>query len=157
MLFDAQSATFVTALGTPLNEQGELLEDSFRRHMDNQLECGIDGFLVLGTMGCMPCLTKSTYLKCVEVACEHVGDGTKIMVGVGGNSIEQTMELIKLIKGLKVDAVVATPPYYFVSSQKDLLYYFSKIAEQSEFALYLYNLPGTTKVMIELDTTIELS
>jgi len=157
MMFSKKGATFVTALGTPLDEQGNLLEQSYRKHINNQLEYGIDGFLVLGTMGCMPCLKQSTYLECAQVACDQAAGKAKVLVGVGDNSIECTMQRINLLKGLKVDAVVATTPYYFVSSQKDLLYYYTKIADQSPWPLYLYDLPQATKVKIELETALKLS
>jgi len=156
-MFSKEQATFVTALGTPLNEQGDLLEESFRKHIDNQLEYGMDGFLVAGTMGCMPCLKRSTYLKSAQVACDQAAGKAKIMVGVGDNSIEKTSQRIDSLKGLKVDVVVATTPYYYVSTQKDLLYYFTKIADKSPFPLYLYDLPQVTKAKIELQTALKLS
>ena len=156
-MFDKDEAIFVTALGTPLDNQSELVEDSFCRHIDNQLEYGVDGFLVLGTMGYMPCVTESAYLKCAQVACEHIAGRAKIMVGVGDNSIERTMHRIGLLKGLEVDAVVSTTPYYFPSKQNDLIHYYTAIADKSPLPLYLYDLPQCTKVKIETDTVLSLS
>ncbi len=156
-MFCKESAVFVTALGTPLDFQANLLEDSFRLHINSQLDNDVDGVLILGTMGCMPCLKPSTYLNCAQVACNEFGGKTKILVGIGDNSIEQTIERIEQLRGLNIDAVVATTPYYFPSSQKDLLYYYTKIADQSPFPLYLYDLPQATKIKIELQTALQLS
>src|SRR3989337_2606951 len=107
MMFGKKGATFVTAPGTPLDEQGDLLAQSYRKHINNQLEYGIDGFLVLGSMGCMPCLKQSTYLECAQVACDQAAGKAKILVGVGDNSIEWTRQRINLLKGLQVEAVAA--------------------------------------------------
>ena len=112
-MFDKKLASFVTALGTPVDEQGDLLEQSFRLHINDQLDQGqVDGFLVLGTMGQMPCLKLSTYQQCAKAACAEVGEQAKILIGVGGNSIEQTMGRIEMLQGLRFDAVVSTTPYY---------------------------------------------
>jgi len=156
-MFTKTGATFITALGTPLDEQGELLEDSFRKHINHQLEHGIDSFLVMGSMGAMVCLKRSAYVDCARAAADEVAGKVKVMVGVGDNSIEQTTERIDLLKGLPIDAVTATTPYYFPSTQSDLVYYFSAIADYSPFPLYLYDLPQITKVKIELETALKLS
>ncbi|MBI2441372.1 MAG: dihydrodipicolinate synthase family protein [Lentisphaerae bacterium] len=156
-MFAKEQAVFITAVGTPLNEDGDLVEESFRRHLSDQLANGIDGLLVMGTMGMMPCLKAATYRQCAQAAVAQVGSRAKVMVGIGDNSIERTMERVELLEGLKIDAVAATTPYYFPSSQHDLLDYFRTIAERSPFPLYLYDLPQLTKVKIELDTVLELS
>ena len=156
-MFNSNGAVFITAVGTPLDDKGKMIEKSFMRHLNDQIKNGIDGFLVMGSMGMMPCLATETYIRCAEVAAGVVNGKAKIMVGVGDNSIERTLERIYSIKHLKIDAVVSTTPYFFTSSQKDLLYYFTEIAEQSPFPVYLYDLPQLTKVKIELETVLKLS
>lgn len=156
-MFQDKTAVFITALGTPLNEQGDLVESSFRRHIHHQLENEMDGLLVLGSMGQMPCVKQSTLVDVARVAADTAGGRTKILVGVGDNSLERTLERIESLKDLDIDAVVATTPYYFVSAQSDLIGYFTRIADRSPVPLYLYDLPQVTKVKIELDTALQLS
>lgn len=156
-MFSRKKIAFITAVGTPVDVEGKLVEKSFRLHLNDQLRHGIDGMLVMGSMGMMPCLLASTYLKCVQTAVAEIGRRARIMVGVGRNSIEQTMEKIESLKNLEIDAVVATTPYYFPSSQEDLIYYFTEVANRSFFPLYLYDLPQITKVKIELETVLKLS
>lgn len=156
-MFVKETATFITAVGTPLDQQNNLVEASFRRHIDHQLENDIDGLLVLGSMGQMACIKHSTYAECARVAVDEVGGRTPIIVGVGDNSVERTIERIDLLKDLNIDGVVVTTPYYFASNQDDLVYYFHAIADMSPFPVYLYDLPLTTKIKIELDTALQLS
>jgi 4-hydroxy-tetrahydrodipicolinate synthase len=157
VLYKKKEVTFITAVGTPLDSEGKLEEESFRLHLNDQIKNGIDSILVMGSMGMMPCLTLPTYLRCDRTAVSEAGRKMKVMVGVGCNSIQQTMERTELLKNLKIDAVVVTTPYYFVCSQKDLIYYFTEIANRSPFPLYLYDLPQITKVKIELETVLRLS
>lgn len=156
-MFNNNKAVFITAVGTPLDNKGRLIEKSFRKHLNNQIENGIDRLFVMGSMGMMPCLSSATYIECAEIAAGEIGKKVKIMIGVGDNSIERTIERIISIRHLKIDAVVVTTPYYFRSYQKDLLFYFTEIAERSPFPVYLYDIPQVTKVKIEMDTVLRLS
>ena len=158
MLFDNDEAVFITAVGTPRDERGDLLEDSFRRHLRDQIDkAHVGGFLVLGSMGAMPSLKLSTCRACAEAAVSETAGRAKIMVGIGDNSVERTLARIDDIKHLELDAVVATTPYYSFSTQADLIYYYTRIADASPWPLYLYDLPQATKVKIELDTVAKLS
>lgn len=156
-MFSNKGAVFITAVGTPLDDKGRLIERSFKRHLRDQCKNGVDGLLIMGTMGMMPCLSSKTYVQSADVAVEEVNGKAKAMVGVGDNSIERTIERIRFIKNLKIDAVVATTPFYFTSSQKDLVFYFTELADKSPFPLYLYDLPQRTKVKIEIETVLKLS
>ena len=42
---------FFTALGTPLDEFGNLEEKSFIKHVEDQVEAGASGILIMGSMG----------------------------------------------------------------------------------------------------------
>lgn len=44
----------------------------------------VDGILVMGTMGMMPSLTASTYLKCVQTAVAGIGLKVKNLVEDSG-------------------------------------------------------------------------
>lgn len=118
--------TLVTAVGTPVDDRGDLVEDSFRRHLVDQVDRGrVDGAFVLGSMGMMQALTPATCRRCVEAAVDEVGDRARIMVGVGDMSIERALERIAQVKDLDIDAVVATAPYFFTGiSQKGLCHCF---------------------------------
>ena len=158
-MFEKNSGlTFVTAVGTPLDDHGDLMEDSFRRHLVDQVDRGhVDGVFVLGSMGMMQALTPATCRRCVEVAVDEVGDRARIMVGVGDISIERTVERVNQIEDLNIDAVVATAPYFFTgTSQKGLAHYFTAVADASPFPLYLYDLPQLARHKIEFDTMRQL-
>ena len=57
---------------------------------------------------------------------------------------------------MKIDGVVATAPYYFTSNQNEIISYFEKIAAKSAFPVYMYDLPGVTKVAISAKTVEHL-
>ena len=42
---------FYTALGTPLTKDGKILEDALIKHIDQQIDAGTSGLLLMGSMG----------------------------------------------------------------------------------------------------------
>ena len=42
---------FYTALGTPLDKDGNLVKESLTKHIKQQMEAGASGLLLMGSMG----------------------------------------------------------------------------------------------------------
>jgi dihydrodipicolinate synthase/N-acetylneuraminate lyase len=57
---------FYPALGTPKDENGNVLEESYRKQIELMIEAGASGALCMGSMGTEVIFTLSQYK---EVAC----------------------------------------------------------------------------------------
>ncbi len=73
------------------------------------------------------------------------------------NSVYRVKERIDSLKGIDYDGLVLTTPFYHMDSFKDLVNYFTEIADYSDKPLYLYDLPGVTKQKITLPLVKELA
>jgi Dihydrodipicolinate synthase/N-acetylneuraminate lyase len=147
---------FYTALGTPLDKFGNLLENSFRKQVADQVEAGVAGLLVMGSMGMEPCIKQMEYAKIATTAVETVAGACPIFIGVMDNSFYRVMERIESLKGLGIDGVVATAPFYFAATDEEIMKFFEKIAAASPFPLYIYDLPTVTKTKISVRTIEKL-
>jgi len=143
---------FYTALGTPVDAHGNLMEASMKKHVIDQIEYNAAGLLVMGSMGLEPYIKQSEYAKVAKVAVEAAKGKCSVFVGAMDNSVARVEERIKSLEGLKIDGVVLTTPFYMACTQEELKSYFTKIASISPFPVYLYDLPVTTKVKISTDT-----
>ncbi|NSW90842.1 MAG: dihydrodipicolinate synthase family protein [Firmicutes bacterium] len=143
---------FYTALGTPVDLYGNLVQSSMEKHVKDQVEYNASGLLVMGSMGLEPYIKQSEYAKVAKVAVEAAKGRCPVFVGAMDNSVARVEERIKSLQGLKIDGVVLTTPFYMGTSQEELKSYFTKIAAISPFPVYLYDLPSITKVKINADT-----
>lgn len=143
---------FITALGTPIDETGELVAESFRRHMTDQLDAGASALLVMGTMGNEAYIRDRVYPTVARVAVEETAGRVPVLVGVMDCSIRRVLDRIEAIGNLAVDGVVATAPYYLKPTQPDLIEFFTSIADASSRPLYLYDLPPVAQVAIAPET-----
>ena len=54
---------FYTALGTPLDENGNFIPGSMAKQIEQQIEAGVSGLLVMGSMGQMSYIKQTEYAK----------------------------------------------------------------------------------------------
>lgn len=147
---------FITALGTPLDTNGDLVVESFQAHIADQIDAGASALLVVGTMGNEAYIRNSVYPQVARVAVDQIGHRVPTMIGVMDNSISRVLDRIQSLSELKIDGVVATTPFYLPCSQLEIVEHFTRIAAESPFPLYLYDLPPVTQTKIEPATALEL-
>ncbi len=147
---------FYTALGTPLDENGNLVEASLRKHINQQIEAGASGLLLMGSMGIEAYIKNAAYAEIVRVAADEVNGRLPLFVGIMDTSIVKVKEKIDLIGDAPIDGVVLTNPYYAIVDNDQMVNWHSKIADISPYPLYLYDLAVVTKSKITLPVVDKL-
>ncbi|MBR2376573.1 MAG: dihydrodipicolinate synthase family protein [Clostridia bacterium] len=148
---------FYPALGTPLDNDGNLVEESYLKQIELMLDAKARGVLCMGSMGTEQALTTKTYRKTAEVASKAVNKRVPLLIGAMDNSVFRVKERIDALKGIDYDGLVLTTPFYQMDSFKDLVNYFTEIADYSDKPVYLYDLPGVTKQKITFPLLKELA
>jgi 4-hydroxy-tetrahydrodipicolinate synthase len=142
---------------TPLKDQDTLDESGLEKLVEHILEGGVNGLFILGTSGEGPGLSYKLRREVIIRVCELVSGRVPVLAGITDSSAAESLSLAEFAAQNNIDAVVAAPPYYFRSSQKELTAYFKYLADQSPLPLFLYNMPSHTKVHIDSNTVIGLS
>ena len=143
---------FYTALGTPLTEDGKLVEASLAKHIEQQIEAGVSGLLLMGSMGIEPSVPNSEYGKAVDCAIMANNSRVPLFVGAMDNSVARIRERLDMIgKNKKIDGIVVTVPFYSVPDEAKAICWFTKIADLSEYPIYIYDLPGVTQFRISMN------
>lgn len=151
------TARFFSAVGTPLTKEEELDQGALEAHLADQWKHGIGGILVAGTMGHMQLLRDQTYRQLAMKSIEFSKNAGEIMVGAGDCSYYRTLDRIRFLNDLRIDGVVVLTPFFIRFSQKELIQYYSALADECKAPLYLYDLPQRTQCKIELETTLQLA
>ncbi|MBE7024882.1 MAG: dihydrodipicolinate synthase family protein [Ruminococcaceae bacterium] len=141
---------FYTALGTPLDENGNLCVSSLQLHIRQQIDVGASGLLLMGSMGIEAYIKNTTYAEIVRIAAEEVAGKLPLFVGVMDNSIVKVAEKIEMIGNAKIDGVVLTTPFYALVDNEQMVNWFSSVADKSPYPVYLYDLAAVTKCKITL-------
>jgi len=146
---------FYTALGTPLDDKGAIVEESLIGQIEMQIEADASGVLLLGSMGMQPSVSRVACARAAKIAACTVAGRIPLFVGVIANTVEDVLDRIKALEGLHLDGVVLTTPYCFCSTADNLLNYFRMVADASPFPVYLYDLPSVTKQKITIPMAIK--
>ena len=146
----------ITALITPFY-QDKIDRQSFIRLIKNQMDEGVDGFVLNGTTGESPTLREEEVSQLVEWAKVETAGAVPLILGIGHNDTYQAQKNIQKANKWKMDGALAVVPYYNKPTQEGLKRHFKKIAEHSEIPVILYNVPSRTQVSLDATTISELS
>lgn len=145
-----------TALVTPFLN-GKVDFKSLEKLVKHQLANNIDGFIVNGTTGESPTVNAYEMKEIFQCVKSLVSANFPLIIGTGTNSTETTIENTKVAKNLGAEAALVVVPYYNKPPQQGLFEHFKKVAEESEFSIILYNVPGRTVTALAEDTISKLS
>lgn len=140
------------AIITPMNNDGTINYDVFKKLIDFQIDNGTDAIVVAGTTGEASTFTDQEHIDAIAFAVEHVNHRVPVVAGAGSNDTQYAVNLSKEAKACGADAQLQVTPYYNKTSQSGLVKHFSAIADATDLPMILYNVPSRTGMSISLDT-----
>ena len=145
-----------TAIVTPLNKDGVDYE-SFAKHIEWQIEKGIDAIVVAGTTGEGSTLTDAEHRAVIKFCVEQVNGRVPVIAGTGSNDTSYAIELTKYACEVGADAMLLITPYYNKATQKGMIESFRAIADAATKPCILYNVPSRTGCNILPETAAVLA
>lgn len=146
-----------TAMITPFNKDESIDFGTLRELVDYQIEEGIHGLVPMGTTGESPTVTHEENIEVIRIVIEQAGARVPVVAGTGSNSTAEAVHMTKRAKELGAAASLQVAPYYNKPNQEGLYQHFTRIAEETELPMVVYNIPGRTGQNIETETMIRLA
>src|SRR5712664_494331 len=141
-----------TPIPTPLTRNGRVDEKATRRLVDFHIEAGIDGLLPLGTSGEFALLSREEREVLVNTVVDQADHRVPVVAGVSDPSIDRVLQLSSDAKKAGADAVIATPPYYFTTTDEGHYHHFKTISENIDLPLLIYNITEWTHSFVTPET-----
>src|SRR6185295_1554679 len=134
----------LVAIVTPMQGDGALDYDAFRRLIDWHIAEGTDGVVVVGTTGESPTVDFEEHRVVIDTAVKHAAKRIPIIAGTGANSTREAIELAMHAKRAGADLSLTVVPYYNKPTQEGLYRHFRAIAEAVDIPHLVYNVPSRT-------------
>ena len=135
---------------TPLDEKERVDELGFINQLNRLIDNGIHGIYLLGTSGEFTTLTNTERERAMDIAVKAIGDRVPIICGVMDTSTQRVIQNIEVAEQFGVDAVAATPGYYYPSTDDaDLIEFYYDVAASTDLPVFIYNIPSTVKTAIK--------
>jgi 4-hydroxy-tetrahydrodipicolinate synthase len=131
----------VPPICTPLTPDGRVDVDSLLRLRRHLLDGGVSGIFALGSTGEAAYLTGSDRRQLVETLAAQK-DSEALLVGVLDTTTARVLEAIDDLVDDRVDAIVATGPFYANLSPGEVLRHFETLAARSPVPVLAYNIPS---------------
>lgn len=144
-----------TAIVTPFRN-GKVDKDALRGIVRFQLKGGVSGLVPCGSTGEAATLSQEEYLAVIKLVVDEVKGRVPVMPGVGTNSTDRSVEMVKKVSTLGVDGLLAIVPYYNKPTQEGMIAHFSVMAQATRLPIVLYNIPGRTGVNMLPATVLAL-
>ncbi|HZV79753.1 MAG TPA: 4-hydroxy-tetrahydrodipicolinate synthase, partial [Candidatus Binatus sp.] len=153
----ARFGPVVTAMITPMRDDGAVDYAEARRLAAWLGENGSTGLVLAGTTGESPTLTDAEKEKLFSEVSAAVRGRIRVIANTGGNDTHRSVELSKRAAQCGVDALLVVGPYYNKPPQAGLIEHFTAIADATQLPLVIYNIPSRTAVNILPETIATLA
>lgn len=147
---------FYPALGTPLNADGNVNKESYIKQIDLMIQSGASGLLCMGSMGNMTSIKDGVYPDVAEICIEANRGRLPVMVGVMDNSVARVIDRIFALGDIEIDGVVATTPYYYKSTDQQIINFYTMLASESYYPVFIYDLPSVTQSPVTESVLLKL-
>lgn len=131
---------------TPFDKDGTLRFDWLQENCARWNRTSVDGIMVLGSNGEFRSVDDDEAFEVIETASQTVSKDKKLIVGIGRESLRQTLTFLKRIasSALNINYVSVLTPCYFKNAMTDetLIAYYRAVANESPYPVLLYCAPG---------------
>ncbi len=144
-----------TAVITPMMDNGAVDFESLTRVVQAQDEAR-NGLLILGSTA----EALNLNLETRKAIIEHVMNmkpTAPVMVGVGGNLLEEQKEWMTYLQTKNVHAYLLVTPHYAKPGNKGQFEWFKALMDHSTRPCMLYNVPGRTGIAMSVEAVTRLN
>lgn len=144
------------AVTTKFTKSEELDLDTFRLNLDAQLDAGVSGIILGGTLGEASTLTTEEKKTLVETTVAHVNGKVPVIMNVAEQSTIGAIAAAKAAREQGASGLMVLPPMRYKATDYETVAYFKAIAESTELPIMIYNNPVDYGIEVTLDMFEEL-
>ena len=149
-------AGYVPAVGTPLDANGNLCVESYKKQINDQIEAGAIAILSMGSMGIQPYMRNDVCPQVAKAAVEAAAGRVPVYVGAMDCSIARAAERMQAMEDLDVAGFVLTTPYYYGCTPQQIINYYVGACAATKHDVLMYDLAVVTQSKITYDIVKEL-
>jgi len=141
----------MTALVTPMDENGLVDKQGFANVIQDQLNNNIHSLLVLGGTGEYTALNMEQRKIAIDVAINVVNGKVPVVVGLLSPGLGDNIELGKYAKQAGADSVMVVTPFYVSPTKEGFIQYYEALDKALDIPIILYNIPYKTGISMPND------
>jgi 4-hydroxy-tetrahydrodipicolinate synthase len=145
------------ALTTKFTADDELDIPLFEKNLEAQLDAGVNGIILGGTLGESSVLTTAEKQQLVATAVKHTAGLAPVILNIAEGSTREAIRQAELAAEWGAAGLMLLPPMRYKSDHRETVAYFKSIAASTHLPIMIYNNPVDYKVEVTLDMFEELA
>ncbi|NJO91965.1 MAG: dihydrodipicolinate synthase family protein [Chloroflexia bacterium] len=144
------------AVTTKFTTDNQLDIDTFLVNINAQLEAGVNGIVLGGTLGEASTLRAEEKVQLLKTTVEYVSGRVPVILNIAEQSTEGAILAAKSAKENGADGLMVLPPMRYKADDRETLEYIKAIAKSTDLPIMLYNNPVDYNIEITIDMFREL-
>ena len=134
------------ALLTPFTNDDRLDLPLFEKNLQTQLQAGVHGVIIGGSLGEASTLTESEKEAMVRSALAICATKIPVVVNIAESVTQEAIRMAKLARSWGADGLMLLPPMRYKSDDRETIHYFRSVAMATALPVMIYNNPVDYKI-----------
>lgn len=134
------------ALLTPFTNDDRLDLPLFEKNLQTQLQAGVHGVIIGGSLGEASTLTESEKEAMVRSALALCNASVPVVVNIAESVTQEAIRMAKLARSWGANGVMLLPPMRYRSDDRETIHYFRSVAMATDLPVMIYNNPVDYKI-----------
>jgi 4-hydroxy-tetrahydrodipicolinate synthase len=139
------------ALTTKFTQNDTLDLDLFGKNLELQIQSGVQGIVLGGTLGEASVLELAEKEALVKYTLEKVAQKIPVILNIAEGSTKEAIRQANYAKDWGADGLMVLPPMRYKSDHLETITYFQTIAESTDLPIMIYNNPVDYKIEVTLE------
>lgn len=144
------------ALTTKFTAHSTLDFELFEKNLQAQMDAGMHGIILGGTLGEASVLTTDEKEQLVKFALQKTANKIPVIINIAEGSTAEAIKQAALAKQWGAQGLMLLPPMRYKPDHAEVVAYFKAIANSTDLPIMIYNNPVDYKVEVTLDMFAEL-
>ena len=139
------------AVLTMFHENGDIDFDMYLKNINAQVDAGVQGIIIGGSLGESSTITHQDRLDLLKVTLDSVGDKVDVILNIAEGSTRAAISLAKAAEANGADGLMLLPPMMYKPTDEEVVTFFKTVAAETSLPIILYNNPVDYKIEITMD------
>ena len=144
------------AVTTKFTNNDELDFEMFNKNIVTQLDAGVSGIVLGGTLGEASTLTRIEKSALIKNTVEIVENKIPVLMNIAEQSTSEAIVSVQNAEKDGASGLMILPPMRYKASDKETVAYFKSVAKSTSLPIMIYNNPIDYKIEVTLDMFDEL-
>lgn len=144
------------AITTKFYQDGTLDCETFKKNIEKQLDAGIHGIVIGGSLGEASTLSDEEKFELLDCTREVAGGRIPVIVNIAESTTRKAIDIARRSARQGADGLMLLPPMQYSADDREVVTYYKTVADSMDLPILVYNNPVDYGIEITLDMFEEL-